>query len=257
MLRALEHHYGRLARGRVVFNGRRPASFPPKAVMSVAPADVTAGATAGATAGTAAAVTAVTADAIAAAISGDTAALKQPFVLCAGRLWDEAKNVAALCAIAPALSWPVYVAGEVSDPSGHHLAPAPPAGVRYLGPLGEHTLAAWMAQASIYALPARYEPFGLSVLEAAQAGCALVLGDIASLREVWGDAAVYVPPDDREALRYELAALIDDGRRRGVLAERSRRRAGTLTVERMAAGYTDTYREIADEVRSVLPLRAV
>ncbi len=32
-------------------------------------------------------------------------------------------------------------------------------------------------------LPARYEPFGLSVLEAALSGCALVLGDIPSLRE--------------------------------------------------------------------------
>ena len=32
--------------------------------------------------------------------------------------------------------------------------------------------------ASIYALPARYEPFGLSILEAALSGCALVLGDI-------------------------------------------------------------------------------
>ena len=43
-----------------------------------------------------------------------------------------------------------------------------------------------MARASIYALPARYEPFGLSILEAALSGAALVLGDIPSLREVWG-----------------------------------------------------------------------
>jgi glycogen(starch) synthase len=48
-------------------------------------------------------------------------------------------------------------------------------------------------------LPARYEPFGLSVLEAALSGCALVLGDIASLREVWGGAACYVRPGDSRA----------------------------------------------------------
>ena len=34
-------------------------------------------------------------------------------------------------------------------------------------------------------LPARYEPFGLSILEAALSGCALVLGDLPSLRELW------------------------------------------------------------------------
>ena len=40
--------------------------------------------------------------------------------------------------------------------------------------------------------------FGFSVLEAALSGCALVLGDIPSLREIWGDAALFVPPDDTE-----------------------------------------------------------
>ena len=40
------------------------------------------------------------------------AAPKEPFVLSAGRLWDEGKNAAALAAIAPSLSWPVCMAGE-------------------------------------------------------------------------------------------------------------------------------------------------
>ena len=68
-------------------------------------------------------------------------------------------------------------------------------------------LARKMAEASIYALPARYEPFGLSALEAALSGCALVLGDIPSLREIWGPAAIYVPADDKVgALRAALDA---------------------------------------------------
>ncbi|MEB3829625.1 glycosyltransferase [Phormidium sp. CCY1219] len=56
-------------------------------------------------------------------------------------------------------------------------------------------LSHWYARAAIYAFPARYEPFGLSVLEAALSGCALVLGDIPRLREMWGDAAVFANPD--------------------------------------------------------------
>ena len=57
----------------------------------------------------------------------------------------------------------------------------------------------WLRRATIFALPARYEPFGLSALEAGLAGCALVLGDI-PMREVWHDAAMFVPPEQPAAL---------------------------------------------------------
>lgn len=36
-----------------------------------------------------------------------------------------------------------------------------------------------------------YEPFGIAPLEAALCGCTVVANDIASLREVWGDDALY------------------------------------------------------------------
>jgi hypothetical protein len=88
-----------------------------------------------------------------------------------------------------------------------------PQGVHCLGELPRDALAARAGAASIYALPARYEPFGLSVLEAALSGCALVLGDIASLRETWGDAAVYVPPTTRGPARHLAAADRDPAER--------------------------------------------
>ena len=43
---------------------------------------------------------------------------KKEFVLTAGRLWDEAKNVTALEDIAPQLLWPIYIAGEDKHPDG-------------------------------------------------------------------------------------------------------------------------------------------
>lgn len=121
---------------------------------------------------------------------------KEPFILSAGRLWDQAKNTAALVAVAPWLPWPVVLAGQRKSPDGTeaHLR-----NVRLLGRLSERELAALYARASIYALPARYEPFGLSILEAALSGCALVLGDIPSLRETWNDAAIFVAPSDHTA----------------------------------------------------------
>jgi glycosyltransferase involved in cell wall biosynthesis len=98
-----------------------------------------------------------------------------------------------------------------------------------------------MSRAAIFALPAKYEPFGLSVLEAALAGCALVLGDIPSLREHWEGVAVFVPPDDEELLRLALASLLEDARLRQALGMRARRRALGFSAQRMARGYVAAY----------------
>jgi glycogen(starch) synthase len=167
--------------------------------------------------------------------------VKAPFIFAMGRLWDEAKNVAMLDKVAPSLTWPVYIAGEDRNPTGGQVRYR---AVRSLGGLGAPAVARWLARAAIYALPARYEPFGLSILEAGLAGCALVLGDIPSLREVWDDAAIFVPPDDADALAVILQALTQDTARRVEFATRARARALQLTPQRMLAGYLSVYREL-------------
>jgi len=182
---------------------------------------------------------------------------KEPLVLTAGRLWDEAKNVAAVCHVAASIAWPVAVAGAAGENPADQPFPGMFDRVRYLGRLPEADLRLWMARASIYALPARYEPFGLSVLEAALAGCALVLGDIPTLREVWGDAAIYVPPEDHEALRRALDLLVKDEQRRNTMAAAAVARAATLTPQRMADEYCGLYEELIRERRPLLSLSAV
>jgi glycosyltransferase involved in cell wall biosynthesis len=169
----------------------------------------------------------------------DVVSRKSELVLAAGRLWDDAKNIAALCDVAPRLRWPVYVAGD-AGPSGaaDRLMMQP---VRYLGRLSTGLLAEWYDRAAIYVLPARYEPFGLSVLEAAASGCALVLGDIPSLRENWSDAALFVPPGDRSALQAAIESLIADQERRRRLARLALARAAEFTAPRMADRYLDAY----------------
>ena len=106
-----------------------------------------------------------------------------------------------------------------------------------------------MARASIYALPARYEPFGLSVLEAALSGCALVLGDIPSLRENWEERALFVSPDDHVALQYAIASLIDDFEMRVRLGAAARVRGLELGLERFAEGYRRVYEGLASVPR--------
>lgn len=166
---------------------------------------------------------------------------KEPFVFSAGRFWDEAKNLAALDAAAEGLPWPVEVAGDLGRPGGGECRPR---FARALGRLPARGVAERMGRAAIYALPARYEPFGLSALEAALCGCALVLGDIPTLREVWGDAALFVPPGDVAALRKTLRDLISNVARRDEMAHRARERARLYAPEPMAASYHSLYNEL-------------
>ncbi len=223
MLDALDAHYGPFAASQVIPNGRDFSAFAP--------------------------------------------GKKQPVIFSAGRLWDEAKNIGALAEAAPGLPWPVCVAGEIAPPAPNsggagsdpgeasaNPLPAPPelgaggaSGLHFLGPLPPPEIAGWLARAAIYALPARYEPFGLSALEAGLSGCALVLGDIPSLREVWGEAALFIPPDDPDALRRALCRLIQDAGLREEMARRARTRARTYTPERMASGYLAAYHSLLQE----------
>jgi glycosyltransferase involved in cell wall biosynthesis len=165
---------------------------------------------------------------------------KRAVVMAAGRVWDEAKNLRLLDAIAPALAWPVEIAGETAPPERHGVTCLHHA--RPLGVLGPDEMRRRLGEAAIFAAPAHYEPFGLGILEAAASGCALVLGDIASLRENWDGAAVFVPASDAAGWRTTLARLIDDADERRRLAQAARARAGHFTLARSAAHYRALYR---------------
>ena len=170
-------------------------------------------------------------------------ARRQTFVFAAGRLWDEAKNLRAVVEAAPAIEWPVRIAGD-GGASG--------ANVTHLGRLEQHEIARAYAECAIYLFPALYEPFGLSVLEAALAGCALVLGDIPSLREIWRDAALFVPPRDPHAIARVANELIANDALREELSARAVKRAAEFTPAAMGAGY----RELYEHVRGLAPAGA-
>jgi glycosyltransferase involved in cell wall biosynthesis len=161
---------------------------------------------------------------------------KEPLVLGAGRLWDDAKNLAALDAAAEGLAWPVVVAGDMGSARAAHA--------RAVGRLAPEDLAALRARAAIFCSPARYEPFGLAILEAARDRCALVLGDIPSLRELWDGAALFVDPDDP---RPALEALIADAAERERLAAAAQERSLRYDVPAVA------YRELYERVTARVP----
>jgi glycosyltransferase involved in cell wall biosynthesis len=159
---------------------------------------------------------------------------KQTNFLGAGRLWDRAKNLSLLERIAPTLSWPLELAGATQ---GAAIDPA----VRWLGQRTRAELRADMARTAVYVHPARYEPFGLAPLEAALSGCALVLGDIASLREIWADAALYCDVDDEQAWSALLNSLAARPAAVAELARAAHQRALRYSSEAFVEAYCRVY----------------
>jgi glycogen synthase len=170
---------------------------------------------------------------------------REPVILSAGRFWDEAKNIAALERLAAAIPWPVMVAGG-RPAEGKRSA------IAWLGELPPAQLRECMARAEIFCAPVRFEPFGLAILEAAQAGAALVLSDLPTLREVWGDAALFAPVDDDEALEAALRALIEDHGLRRRMQGAAMERARQFPATRMADRYARLYRELIGTSASAL-----
>lgn len=163
---------------------------------------------------------------------------KKAVITSAGRLWDLAKGISLLEKVAPELFWPLVVAGAGRETNGTET---PVRNLRFLGKLSPRQTRALFADASIYAAPVRYEPFGLSILEAAEAGCALVLSDLASLRENWDDAAEFIDPHDPAAWRDALNGLARDEARRQRLASLAVQRAKHFTTSRMVDRYIELY----------------
>jgi glycosyltransferase involved in cell wall biosynthesis len=105
-------------------------------------------------------------------------------------------------------------------------------------------VASWLRRADVLVHPARWEGFGLAVLEAMLAGLPVVASSISSLPElvVEGETGFLVPPDDPPALARAVARAIEDRDRLGAAGrERARRE---FSVAKMADRTTELYRAL-------------
>ena len=116
--------------------------------------------------------------------------------------------------------------------------------MQILGRLPYPKLLKQMLHASVFLHPAIYEPFGLAILEAARAGCCLVLSDTASARELWDGAAVFV--DSRKPSEW-VEALNTLSHDPGELARRglsALQRSKHYSEDRFHSAYGEIYRHL-------------
>lgn len=165
-------------------------------------------------------------------------ATKERFIFSMGRLWDEAKNIKLLLKAAPYIDFPIYIAGDSNSTNNDKL----PDNVHMLGWQNKQQIKEWLSRAALYVLPVKYEPFGLSFLEAAASGCILIGGKTKTLQEIWNDSAFYCEADSASELATLSNIILKDDLLRLEMAQRSRERAKLYDQSKAAKDYFNLYK---------------
>jgi len=164
---------------------------------------------------------------------GRVESLRKVQAVVAGRLWDEAKNFEILERVESDMR--IVAAGDLGPrmPSGNKSANR----LRFTGHLEHADLLKLFRQSMVYICTSKYEPFGYAAIEAALCGCLVVANDIPSLREVWGDHALFFR--DADSLSMLLNLLKENAGFRARARKRSLMRAQHFTSRQMCNQYFD------------------
>jgi glycosyltransferase involved in cell wall biosynthesis len=105
-------------------------------------------------------------------------------------------------------------------------------------------VAAWLRRATLFVHPARWEGFGLGVLEAMLAGLPVVASNVSSLPElvVDGETGILVQPDDPSALAIGIARALEQPELGAAGRDRAAR---AFSVTRMADRTAALYRSLS------------
>lgn len=143
----------------------------------------------------------------------------------------------------------LVIAGRLDSDTGPVRRAASEAGVdgavRLLGEVPREALPPLYAAAAAFVLPSLYEGWCLSLAEALAAGLPVLTSDRGSHREVAGDAALFVDPEDEAALADGLRRIVEDERLRVTLSGRAAARARACTWEEAAGRLLALYRGLA------------
>ena len=107
--------------------------------------------------------------------------------------------------------------------------------VVFTGEMDIAQLRGYYAHAETLVLPSLYESFGLPPLEAMASGCPVVVSDIAPLRDVCGDAALFCDPMSPADITEKIHRLMHDEALKKTLRAKGLERARSFTWEMCAA----------------------
>jgi glycosyltransferase involved in cell wall biosynthesis len=173
--------------------------------------------------------------------------VKRPLVLVVARLFPRKGVHHFIESILPLRTdWEFLVAGD--GPSLEVLkrqARAARVKLGFAGFVDRATLRGLYEEASIFVFPSIRENFPMVLLEAMDAGCAVITTDAEGCAEVVGDAGIVVAKGDTSAMRSALVSLMHDVRHRAELSQRAVERAQLFRWSRIASLYREVFVEAA------------
>lgn len=166
---------------------------------------------------------------------------KRNLVLVVARLFPR-KGVQRFLEAIPGISgdWEYVIAGDgpylprLMEQAARLQAP-----VRFIGFVDAHTLRGYYEEARILVFPSIRENFPMVLLEAMDAGCAVITTDAEGCGEVVGRSGIVVEKDNAEQIRTALLDLMSDPARCAALGKEAQRRVELFRWPRVAGLYKD------------------
>ncbi len=136
----------------------------------------------------------------------------------------------------------VFVGPELTEPlMAHSRAEGVADRIVTLQGISHPGLRALYSNAVALLFPSLQEGFGWPVIEAQACGCPVFTSDLAPMNEIGGEGAVYVPPEDADAI---ARAIVDAAPRFGEMRRLGLDNATHYSAHQMAANYIAAYRRV-------------
>lgn len=117
--------------------------------------------------------------------------------------------------------------------------------VLFLGSMEHRLVAERMKAADLFVLPSRSEPFGISLLEAMDAGLPIVATRVGGIPEIVSETnGILVPPEDPGALSLALSVLFGDSVRRDAMSKANIEKASRYQWDMIGEKYVEVYHEM-------------
>lgn len=181
---------------------------------------------------------------------------EDPFVLCVGAI-DHRKNQVMLAHALRGSGLTLVLLGPALEPSTLELVKSAGGGsVVHIDRVPAELVASAYHAAAVHALPSWAEGAALVNLEAAAAGCPIVVSDRSSEFEYFGELAAYCNPADGASIRGAVERSLDaregDAERLSELRDRMR----DLTWDKTAGATLNAYREVLADRGRGAPAKA-